>query len=314
MAHQLALPSLAALITPTPAFAHPFERHFARLLDSYRLRWSYEPTTFLLSRRPDGSLEECFTPDFYLPDLATYVELTSMRQPLVTRKHRKLRRFQLASPGTRVVMLYRRDYHRLLSAWSRAPVVAGVAPGQIPTGARLLYADQRLNEHLGRLAWNLGERYAALGEEPLLIGLGVGGGQVARDLAERLVRSGSSPTVESLLLDDQAGRPARLGRDGTVSLTGRVVTLVTTMVSTGLTTTFAAGWLRRRGTAAIDVCALLDRASARVVSIPFRYEPLAAPVEHLIGFGLEHRRQYRHLPSIAVLDTPYDGPLLSGPA
>ncbi len=301
------------MVANEPAFAHPFERHFAGLLDSYRIHWRYEPTTFLLSRRPDGTLAECFTPDFYLPDLRTYVELTSMRQALVTRKHRKLRRFREAYPGIRVVMLYRRDYHRMLSAWGGiGPAAASSLSGSaIPVSARLLYPDQLVNGRLDELAWQIGRRYEAVGEEPLLIGLGAGGQRVAADLAARLVALQMAPVVDGLVFDVRNGRTRGVRQAG-VTLSGRTATLVAPMLSTGLTTAFAAGWLRRRGTVAVEVCALLDRASARVVPVPVRYGSLPAPIEHLVGYGLELRQQYRHLPHIAVLDEPYDGPLPSG--
>ena len=312
-ARQLAFPALAEFLSPEPTFAHPFERHFANLLDSYRIRWRYEPTTFLISRRPDGTLAECFTPDFYLPDLRTYVELTSMRQALVTRKHGKLRRFREAYPGLRVVMLYRRDYHRMLSAWGGMGGRAGSAraDGDLPVASRLLYADRLLNGRLDELAWQIGRRYEVIGEQPLLIGLGAGGQRVAVDLAARLTASRMVLDIDGLAFDVRNGRTCGVRRAG-VALAGRTATLIAPMVSTGLTTAFAAGWLRRRGTVGVEVCALLDRASARVVPVPLRYASLPAPIEHLVGYGLELRQQYRHLPYIVVLDEPYDGPLLGG--
>lgn len=307
---QLALPPLAALVDREPRWAHPFERDFAALLDSYRIRWSYEPTTFLLSRRPDGTLEECFTPDFYLPDLRTYVELTSMRQALVTRKHRKLRRFRDVSSGTRVVMLYRRDYHRILSSWQAITLdrESGASNGTCLAAGRLLYSGDVLDQRLDQVSLQVAERYAALGEAPVLIGLGSGGHQVATDLADRLTGGPRPACVDGMAVERDAGQ-ARVVRRTGVPLTGRTVTLVPALISTGLTVEFAAGWLRRRGTAAVDVCALLDRASARVVPVPLRYESLPAPVEHLVGYGLDLRQQYRDLPGIAVFDAPYAGPV-----
>ena len=306
---QLPIPALAGLISSRPAFAHPFERHFADLLDSYRIRWGYEPTSFLLARRPDGSLAECFTPDFYLPDLRTYVELTSMRQALVTRKHRKLRRFRAAYPGTRVVMLYRRDYHRMLSAWSgmSVPARAGRLDAASPSASagRVIYADRIVSSQLDEHAARIADRYEAIGEQPLLIGLGDGGRRVVADLTSRLAVRDMVPEVDGLVFDVREGR-TRGVRQGSVALSGRTVTLVAPMVSTGLTTEFAAGWLRRRGTVGIDVCAMLDRASARIVQVPLRYASLPAPIEHLVGYGLELRQAYRHLPDISVLDEPYD--------
>ena len=94
-----------------PLFAHPVERELAAILDELEIRWEYEPHTFVLARRPDGSVREAFTPDFYLPDLDVYVECTTMRQPLTSRKNRKVRK--LRDQGVIVGILYRRDFERL---------------------------------------------------------------------------------------------------------------------------------------------------------------------------------------------------------
>lgn len=96
-----------------PAFAHPSERELAALFDSYGIAWEYEPTTFVLSTDDDGNPTSAFTPDFYLPDFDTYIELTTLRQPLVTRKHRKIRRLAEQRPDVRVKILYRKDLERL---------------------------------------------------------------------------------------------------------------------------------------------------------------------------------------------------------
>jgi len=101
-------------------FAHRSERFFARILDFYRLRWEYEPHTYPLDRDASGRATSSFTPDFWLPDLATYLELTTLRQSLVTRKNRKLRRFRQLYPDKRVRVLYRRDLEHLRTKYSLA--------------------------------------------------------------------------------------------------------------------------------------------------------------------------------------------------
>ncbi len=99
------------------AFAHPSEEHFSRILSFYRVRWEYEPHTFVLERDERGEPVESFTPDFWLPDLGTYIELTTMRQCLVTRKNRKLRRFRERYPQQHVRVLYRRDVASLAAKY-----------------------------------------------------------------------------------------------------------------------------------------------------------------------------------------------------
>jgi hypoxanthine phosphoribosyltransferase len=83
------------------------------MLDQRGVAWEYEPRTFVLERDDDGRVAEAMTPDFYLPDEDLYVEVTVMRQPLVTKKNRKLRKLRLRYPGVQVELLYRRDLERL---------------------------------------------------------------------------------------------------------------------------------------------------------------------------------------------------------
>src|SRR5436853_7815180 len=87
--------------TSPPRFASPAELECAKVLDYYDVPWEYEPRTFVLEEDDDGRVLEAFTPDFYLPDQALYVEITAMKQSLVTRNNRKLRKLRARYPGVR---------------------------------------------------------------------------------------------------------------------------------------------------------------------------------------------------------------------
>ncbi len=100
--------------TPGPVFAHPSEAEFASILDFYQLRWEYEPRSFPLRYDDQERPIESFTPDFYLPELDLYIELTTLKQSLVTKKNRKLRRLRELYPEVRIKLLYNRDYRNLL--------------------------------------------------------------------------------------------------------------------------------------------------------------------------------------------------------
>lgn len=102
--------------TSIPEFAHPSEAEFARILDFYGITWFYEPRSFPI--RWDGDrIAEMFTPDFYLPDLDLYVELTTMKQSLVTKKNRKLRLIRELYPDINIKLFYRKDYRHLLAKY-----------------------------------------------------------------------------------------------------------------------------------------------------------------------------------------------------
>jgi cytidylate kinase len=97
-----------------PEFAHPSEREFARVMDFYRIRWEYEPRTFPIEWDTDKNVTGAFTPDFYLPDLDLFIELTTMKQSLVTRKNRKVRQLREHYPDINIKILYERDYRNLI--------------------------------------------------------------------------------------------------------------------------------------------------------------------------------------------------------
>jgi hypoxanthine phosphoribosyltransferase len=96
-----------------PRFANEAELECAKLLDFYGVPWDYEPRTFVLERDDEGRVVEAFTPDFYLPEQDLYVEITVMKQSLVTRKNRKLRKLRQRYPDARVKLFYKRDVERL---------------------------------------------------------------------------------------------------------------------------------------------------------------------------------------------------------
>ena len=96
-----------------PRFANRAELECAKVLDYYGVPWQYEPTTFVLEEDEDGRIVEAFKPDFYLPEQDLYVEVTVMKQSLVTRKNRKLRKLRERYPEVRVKLFYKRDIERL---------------------------------------------------------------------------------------------------------------------------------------------------------------------------------------------------------
>ena len=95
-------------------FAHEAEETFARILDFYGIEWQYEPRTFPLERDAKGNVIEAFSPDFYLPQQELYIELTTLRPQLSTRKNRKLRRMQELYPEIKVKLFKRSDIRHLL--------------------------------------------------------------------------------------------------------------------------------------------------------------------------------------------------------
>jgi hypothetical protein len=98
-------------------FTHPSEQIFANLLDFYRIRWEYEPRSFPLQWDKDGKVLEAFTPDFFLPEFDLYVELTTMKQSLVTKKNRKVRLLRAIYPHVNIQVFYQKDFQDMVGKY-----------------------------------------------------------------------------------------------------------------------------------------------------------------------------------------------------
>ena len=302
---QPALPAFRRLLLAGDArFAHPAERDFARLLSFYGIRWSYEPTTFAIDWTPSGRPCGSFTPDFYLPDQGMYVELTTMRQPLVTRKNRKLRQLRALYPNVRIKLLYKRDLQRLNMA--RHP---GEGPLEPERAGEVLFGEAEIRDRLGALAERIADEWLASSRgagTPVVLGVGAGSTRTATALVTSFVGLGIGVESERLEIARYRGRETttriRLGQRPASSLMGKRVLVVEDVVSSGLSLRAVAAWLARQGVAEWRACTLLDRSVARLIDVPVEWAAFSAPDHLLVGFGLSLRCRFRGLPHIARLD------------
>ena len=111
-------------------FAHASEAEMARILDFYDVRWEYEPTTFPILWNLDGDVVESFAPDFYLPELEVFLEMTTLKQRLVRKKNRKLRRIRELYPDIKIKLFYARDFRALLLKYGRIDAAASLIGGE----------------------------------------------------------------------------------------------------------------------------------------------------------------------------------------
>ncbi len=289
-------------------FPHPSEFEFARLLDYYRVRWAYEPVAFPL-RWEGTETREMFTPDFYLVDHEVFVELTTMRQSLVTPKNRKLRRLRELYPSVNVRLLYRRDYNRLLA--QGAPL-AGTEPvdgfrAEVPELGRVLHSAEAIQARVRELGRQISHDYA--GRDLLLVGVLKGGAVLMADLARHLsvgveIDYVALSKYRRDVWDQGEAGPSpkvRIVRDLDASVKGRHVLLIDDVVNTGLTLDFLLRRLRSREPASLAVAALIDRADSRLVDVPLRYAAFPGGPEFAVGYGLGYRDRHRQLPHILEL-------------
>jgi hypoxanthine phosphoribosyltransferase len=291
-------------------FAHPSEQEFARFLDYYRIRWVYEPVSFPIAW--EGTrVAEMFTPDFYLPEHDLYIELTTMKQSLVTPKNRKLRMLRELYPELNVRLLYRKDYQQLLAkAGYGAIEVQNLRKQDI---GDILISPVELETRVKALARKISRDYR--GQTLVVVGVLKGVTFFLADLARGI----KVPfVIDYLDLKRYAGAQprdrVRIARDIDYPIAGRHVLLVEDVVNTGLTLDYVLSELRQRHPASIEVITLLDRPLRRLVKTPIRYVGFQIPNDYVVGYGLDYRELYRNLPFICTLrSSVYDIPVASAP-
>ncbi|GAC1687480.1 MAG: hypothetical protein PVS2B1_08330 [Candidatus Dormibacteraceae bacterium] len=279
-------------------FAHPSEQEFARFLDYYRIRWVYEPVSFPIGWE-GTNVSEMFTPDFYLPEQDLYIELTTMKQSLVTPKNRKVRMLRELYPEINVRLLYRKDYQQLLAkaGYGTAMEVQNLRKQDI--GA-ILISPVELETRTKALARKISRDYR--GQSLVVVGMLKGVTFFLADLARGI----KVPFVIDYLdlrryADAQPHDRVRIARDIDYPIKGRNVLLVEDIVNTGLTLDYVFSELREREPASIEVVTLLDRPLRRLVKVPIRYVGFQIPNDYVVGYGLDYRELYRNLPFICTL-------------
>jgi hypoxanthine phosphoribosyltransferase len=275
-------------------FAHESEAEFASVLDFYGVTWQYEPRSFPL-RWEDGRVVEAFTPDFYLPDLDLYIELTTLRQELVTEKHHKLRVARELYPDVNFKLLNKRDYLGLLRKYGFGPPSAR----DVQAVDRVLITASQIERRVGELGAQISKDYS--GGAPLLIGVLRG---VACFMAD-LMRHVSLPlAIDFMAISSYEGDKSgavRILKDLDERVEGREVLVVEDIVDTGMTLNTLLHYLRARRPASLKVCTLLDKRARRLVDVPIDYVGFEIPDEFVVGYGLDYRQMYRNLPFIATL-------------
>ena len=288
-------PKETANIVP---FAHPSEEEFAGILDFYGVTWEYEPRTFPLQEK-EGRLALAFTPDFYLPDLDLYIELTTLKQKLVTEKHRKVRLLQERYPEVRIKLLHRSDYLSLLAKYGFGPFseveVAGIH--------EVLISAAELERRVRELGAEISRDYRD--REPLLIGVLRGAACFMSDLMRHISLPLTTDYIAISSYDGEQGGAVQITKDLVEPITGRDVIVVEDIVDTGMTLNTLLETLRSRNPASLAVCSLLDKPARRLPKVAIDYCGFVVPDEFVVGYGLDFRQKFRNLPFIATLKSDW---------
>jgi hypoxanthine phosphoribosyltransferase len=152
----------------------------------------------------------------------------------------------------------------------------------------------------------LGEEITAAypGDEPLLVlGLLKGSFIFLSDLVRQIRR----PLQVDFIVASSYGEATvssgvvNLVYDPETELEGKHILLVEDIVDSGRTLNRLMDLLGERKPKSLQICALLHKNIATELRYPTKFVGFDAPHEFLVGYGLDHAENFRHLPYIASL-------------
>lgn len=171
----------------------------------------------------------------------------------------------------------------------------------VQPGTVLLTAEQ-IAEVVARLGGEISRDYT--GRQPVLISLLKGGVVFLADLIRQIT---IPHHIEFLQVSSYGGGTAHSGEvkilsDLTVPIEGRDVIIVEDVVDTGMTLAYIVEALKLRHPGSLEICALLRKRTGMPAGISVRYLGREIPDRFVVGYGLDYRENFRHLPFIAAFD------------
>jgi len=166
----------------------------------------------------------------------------------------------------------------------------------------ILVPADRLQERIRELGQAVSRDYA--GKDLLLVCILRGGVIFLTDLMRQI----TIPHAIDFMAVSSYGVGARTSTgevrivfDLNQSIEGRHVLIVEDIVDTGHTIAAVIDMLATRHPASLRICALLNKAERREVTVPMDYVGFTIPNKFVFGYGLDIDEHYRYLPFIGVV-------------
>lgn len=164
-----------------------------------------------------------------------------------------------------------------------------------------MYTQQQIAARVREIGEEIAKAYPD--EDLLVLGLLKGSFIFLSDLVREIRRPLQIDFLVAASYGDAtvSSGTVKLVYDPETELGGKHILLVEDIVDTGRTLNRLMDLLRARKPRSLEICALLHKHVAAELRYPTRFVGFDAPNEFLVGYGLDHAENFRHLPYIASL-------------
>jgi len=166
---------------------------------------------------------------------------------------------------------------------------------------RIVYDEKAIAARVREMGAEISEAYPS--GELLVLGLLKGSFIFLSDLVRQITRPLQVDFLVAASYGDNtfSSGNVRLLYDPETTLEGKHILLVEDIVDTGRTLTRLMDLLKARKPHSLEICALLHKHIATELKYPTKFVGFDAPNEFLVGYGLDHAENFRHIPYIASL-------------
>src|SRR4051794_39695781 len=166
---------------------------------------------------------------------------------------------------------------------------------------RIVYTKEQIAARVRELAQDITAAYPE--RELIVLGLLKGSFIFLSDLVREIGRPLQVDFLVAASYGDatESSGNVRLLYDPETELEGKDILLVEDIVDTGRTLSRLMDLLQARKPHSVEICALLHKHIATELRYPARFIGFDAPNEFLVGYGLDHAENFRHIPYIASL-------------
>lgn len=170
----------------------------------------------------------------------------------------------------------------------------------------ILYSEERIRQRVEELGRQISRDFA--GKDLLIICVLKGSLYFTADLIRHIdiplsldfiavTSYGNSTTTSGI---------ARITKDLEEDVEGRHIIITEDILDTGLTMDYLVKLLKIRNPADIKICTLLDKPSRRITKAAPDYVGFTIPEHFVVGYGLDHKHKFRHIPFICTFKEDFD--------
>jgi len=166
---------------------------------------------------------------------------------------------------------------------------------------RILFDEKRIAARVAELGAEITRAYPE--GELLVLGLLKGSFIFLSDLVRQITRPLQVDFIVASSYGDAttSSGTVRLVYDPETKLEGKHILLVEDIVDTGRTLNRLMALLAARNPRSLEICALLDKKLKNELKYPVKFTGFDCPNEFVVGYGLDHAENFRHIPYIVSL-------------